>query len=229
MKNPLSLFLSSLSVAAVSLCAFSQDGIVVQDPSLSVRWQTAVDPSSPLTWCWDDADSARMTCSRPGGGVEVLDIKRGKDNDGVDDALGECVVPVPQEFVSGSEYLYDVTLELFSGEKAVRSESARIAFLPGIAAGGMTLREPDSVGWRKIKDARLFAYPPAATPEIVVEKDSSPVSRRELDAAGGFDVVLPYADMSRHGPLAVSVQSGGEKLLEAELRHYALRMPVIVR
>lgn len=163
------------------------------------------------------------------GGVEVLDIKRGKDNDGVDDALGECVVPVPQEFVSGSEYLYDVTLELFSGEKAVRSESARIAFLPGIAAGGMTLREPDSVGWRKIKDARLFAYPPAATPEIVVEKDSSPVSRRELDAAGGFDVVLPYADMSRHGPLAVSVQSGGEKLLEAELRHYALRMPVIVR
>lgn len=68
MKNPLSLFLSSLSVAAVSLCAFSQDGIVVQDPSLSVRWQTAVDPSSPLTWCWDDADSARMTCSRPGGG-----------------------------------------------------------------------------------------------------------------------------------------------------------------
>jgi hypothetical protein len=210
---------------SASFFAFAQDGIVVQDPSLTLRWQVALNPAQPLTWCWDNADNAKITVRCIGGETTYGKVARSED-----DEMGEFTLSIPLDFYSGVEYLYDVTLELFTGEELVRSESARIAFLPGVEAGGMIVKNPLGTDWGKIKNTRLFAYPRAEVPELVVTKDSAGLQQRELAAAGGFDAIVPSTDLkSSYGTTSVSIKNGDENLLSAQLRYYALRMSLIVR
>lgn len=116
----------------------AQDGIVVQDPSLAVRWQTFADPSRPLTWCWDDADAATITCRRAGAAETVVDIERGES-----EVFGSFPVPVTtDDSARGTECLFDIELELYRENEIIRKETARLAYLPGIASGGMIVREP---------------------------------------------------------------------------------------
>jgi hypothetical protein len=202
----------------------AQDGIVVQDPSLAVRWQTFADPSRPLTWCWDDADAATITCRRAGAAETVVDIERGES-----EVFGSFPVPVAAEdLAQGTECLFDIELELSRGTELIRKETARLAYLPGIASGGMIVREPGTRSWRKVKEVRVFAHPGGESPELNAVGEVA--RRRDLRAGGGFDAVLPAFDLaSRSGPFTLSVTDGEEEILSADLLYYVSSLSIILK
>ena len=200
----------------------AQDGIVVQDPSLAVRWQTFADPSRPLTWCWDDADAATITCRRAGAAETVVDIERGES-----EVFGSFTVPVTtDDSARGTECLFDIELELYRENELIRKETARLAYLPGIASGGMIVREPGTRSWRKVKEVRVFAHPGGESPELNAVGEVA--RRRDLRADGGFDAVLPASDLAfRGGPFTLAVTDGEEEILSADLLYSVSSLSII--
>lgn len=202
----------------------AQDGIVVQDPSLAVRWQTFADPSRPLTWCWDDADAATITCRRAGAAETVVDIERGES-----EVFGSFPVPVTtDDSARGTECLFDIELELYRENELIRKETARLAYLPGIASGGMIVREPGTRSWRKVKEVRVFAHPGGESPELNAVGEVA--RRRDLRADGGFDAVLPASDLAfRGGPFTLAVTDGEEEILSADLLYSVSSLSIILK
>ena len=202
----------------------AQDGIVVQDPSLAVRWQTFADPSRPLTWCWDDADAATITCRRAGAAETVVDIERGES-----EVFGSFPVPVTtDDSARGTECLFDIELELYRENELIRKETARLAYLPGIASGGMIVHEPGTRSWRTVKEVSVFAHPGGESPELNAVGEVA--RRRDLRADGGFDAVLPASDLaSRSGSFTLAVTDGDEEILSADLLYSVSSLSIILK
>ena len=206
--------LVALAVAAAVPCRSAVSAVTVQDPAAAERWQAFTDPEVPLTWCWDEATSAKVVCRRAGAGETVSEIERAGS-----ELIGSFTVSVtPEDSALGNECLFDVELQLYKGKEFLRRETARLAYLPGGSSGGMTVRKVDSLDWRSVKGPWVFAHPGGELPVVKVAFADGVVRSRNLSAVGGFDAILPATDVgSRSGPFAMSVSVGGEDLLSADL------------
>jgi hypothetical protein len=177
-----------------------------------------------LIWCWDESTSAKVVCRRAGAAETVVDIERGES-----EVFGSFPVPVTtDDSARGTECLFDIELELYRENELVRKEAARLAYLPGIASGGMIVREPGTRSWRKVKEVRVFAHPGGESPELNAVGEVA--RRRDLRADGGFDAVLPASDLaSRSGPFTLAVTDGEEEILSADLLYSVSSLSIILK
>lgn len=174
-------------MAAASPLLLLADGIIVRAVDDGRLWQTCLEPSAPLRWPWElGAETATLTVSNlASGAVSVSTVAR----DG-DAAYGEFAVsaaPLPEE------RLFAVTLEQSAGDAVVRRDEARIAYIPGVSGGGITVRAARPSVWRQSEKSAVFAYDAkwADGDEMSVSwtaRDGSSGSRPLLGTSG-YDVV----------------------------------------
>lgn len=162
------------------------------DPSRSVAagvegriWQTAFSPNAPLKWHWQDGEtSARIrVVDHMAGEARVSDvISRGEG-----EPFGSFDPSVPADRVTGREYPYDFTLEVFAGTEQVRTETARVAYLPGVGTDGVgsfRLAPQASREWRRVPAVRLAAYDAGWKEETVGQSPT-------VFSIGAKEAVLP--------------------------------------
>lgn len=216
MKRSVLGLLGLFAATAVSFPAFASDSVVVRDPSAKERWQIAANPSTPLTWCWEDADEAKITCTLAGSKPCSFDVVRSGES-----LYGSFSLSFPAE---SEECLFDVVLELFKGGDKIKEETARI-----VCVRSATVRETGTASWRNIMSAKVFAYPAGGNTEMSVTAQSGTVRSRALDPAGGFDAIVPASDVVEPGLFGFSVKDGDTVVLEADLKYITRSTMIIVR
>ena len=139
-------------VAATALLAASASALTVRTMSDRRIWQTAMNPSAPLSWPWEaGADSAVLTLSnRMNGAVSSIAVAKSGN-----DLYGSCAVPLPGD---GSEAFFAAELALFAGSAEVVRRSADIAYVNGVAGRRFDVQVAGSKAWQKVPSPRLAAY-----------------------------------------------------------------------
>ena len=145
------LFMAVATAAVLSVSALGDNGIFVRPSDNARTWQVNVAPDSPIVWSWPDAStSARLVVT---SFVEktsaVYDIVRDEDSDS-----HEWGLPRSSAVTAEGEYLYDISLTIFGGEKVLQREFARIAYLPDT----FSLLPAGTAQWRDITEERIFPY-----------------------------------------------------------------------
>ena len=148
-------------------------------------WQTVFDPSAPLEWRWaDGAESATVTVTNAlfgsvGAPIVVARTANAK--------YGSVAMPNPERSADTGEGLVDVVLvQRGAGDAEISSECARLAFLPGVGGGQVTLDSKPSFG-----SPRVVPYDAAWTNAAVSEVGvtlavDGGLSRAVLDGLGGY-------------------------------------------
>ncbi len=148
------LLLSGLvsAMVAASPHLLSAEGILVRTMEDGRFWQTCLDPSAPLVWPWViGAESAMLTVSNlTSETVMVATVMR----DG-DAAYGQFTMDIPQLPV---ERLFFVALEQSADDVVLQRDAARIAYIPGVGGGAITVRAAKASVWRQSEKVAVFAY-----------------------------------------------------------------------
>lgn len=169
--------------ARFSFAAVSQP-ILVRGGDSQRLWQTSFVPDAPLEWYWGNAVSGcvSVVCH-----VERTTLDSGVIEKGVGEKTGSYMLPVPNSFgVDGKEYLYDVSLVLFSDDGSVSmEETARVVYLPGAVGRPFDLIVGNS-DWRKIEDVRVVGYDSAWREETACAESASISGAREDGAEIGI-------------------------------------------
>lgn len=119
-------------------------------------WQTALGADRTLSWRWEDAaTSARLTVTnytaRKSFTTESIVRTEGA-------LYGSFDPNVPQ---GGGEFLFDYTLCQYAGETLIRTQTARVAYLPSV--GDLDVKGSES--WELIVKGRPAAYDATWLPE----------------------------------------------------------------
>lgn len=148
------LLLSGLvsAMVAASPHLLSADGILVRTMEDGRLWQTCLDPSAPLVWPWViGAESAMLTVSNlTSGTVTATMVMRDGDAE-----YGQFTMDIPQV---PAERLFFVALEQSADDVVLQRDSARIACIPGVGGGGITVRAAKASVWRQSEKSAVFAY-----------------------------------------------------------------------
>lgn len=189
MKTPVFAIVAFAAALAGAAPVESENACIVLPAGNGRVWQAVQSLEEPLTWPWyDGADTARVTlsicCS---GAVSVSEVVRAEDA-----VRGSWTLPLE---AAAEERLFDVVLEQFASEVRISVESARLAVLPGVGGGGVTVRSASKMK-RSAPDA-VYAYDDAwHGPESAVSAasiawsgaDGSSCSKA-LEGTSGFDVI----------------------------------------
>lgn len=138
-------FASMFAVAAVAPSA------TVRPKSDQRIWQTAMNPSAPLTWPWESgADSATVVLSNrlTGARSSCMIEKSG------DEMYGAFAPPV----VPGEEAFFAVELTLSAGGAEVARYAADVAYVNGVAGQAIDVQNPAEKAWRRVPKAKLSTY-----------------------------------------------------------------------
>ena len=115
-------------------------------------WQTHLTPSEEILWPWSDgADSARLAITnlRTSAGSRVDFERSDAENYGsYKIAAGDGT----------AEELYFLALEQYAGEKLLSRFEARVAVIPGVEGGGITVRSRRPSAQRAMTGGNVFAY-----------------------------------------------------------------------
>ena len=158
-------------------------------------WQTCLKPSEPLKWPWiEGSTAARLTvASLCEGKTAVHDIVREGNA-----LYGAQALP---ELPGGSERLYDLTLAYMAEASVIRTETARVAVVPGVDGGASTLRRLRGVHWTKVDTAHpAFAYDAdwaegeASTVSLRQSVGGAAATTCELDGTSGYAVADAMGD-----------------------------------
>jgi len=176
---------------ASPLISLADGPVIVRSASEGRIWQTVVEPSAPLAWPWAaDATRAVLTLTnRCSGAVTAFDVARETDA-----VRGSQAVSIPA--VDG-DVLVDAVLVQYNGDTCVSSESARLAFIPGVQGGAMTVRSARPTKWRKCSSPAVFAYDAAWSNESAAATSATfgwsyapdVQGMRTLAGASGYDAV----------------------------------------
>lgn len=203
------------------------DPITVFPESEGRIWQTVVDSSAPIEWPWEGgADAARLViASHWDGAVTTATVARATGaRRGAYDGVAAGTLGAP----AGEERLYSLVLEQLAGETVVAAETARLAYVPGVAGGTITVRNARSANWSRTKSPSvLLAYDRAWTNETASAASAAlDVSGAALDLAGtsGYE---PFAPRQEGDALTLSFD--GADAWHADLRLLALGMMLLFR
>lgn len=168
----------AIILAALSAVAVSAVAATIRTKSDLRIWQTAMHPTDPLLWPWENgADSAIVTLSnRLTGAVSQYAVEKSGD-----EMYGEVVPPQ----TPGVEAFYSAELALFSGSFEVARHAADIAYVNGVAGQAFDVQDSAGRGWSRVRGARLSTYDAAW-----LEETANAVSAT-IAADGGAGGTLP--------------------------------------
>ena len=153
-------------------------------------WQTVFNPSAPLEWRWNaDAASATVVVTNVLFGTVDAPIVVTRE---ANDKYGSVAMPNPARSEDTGEGLVDVVLvQRDAGDAEISCECARLAFLPGVGGGQVTLDSKPSFG-----SPRVVPYDAAWTNADVSEVGVTLAagrasSRTVLDGLGGYFPLEP--------------------------------------
>ena len=156
-------------------------------------WQVNLAPDEPIRWAWiTGADSAKLTVSNQCTQTETEYVVT------TNGALfGSLALNVPAEPL---EQVYTIRIEQYyrhgqANEKRLSSESARIAYLPGIHGNAIDVVSAKHV--RQVENPAVFAYDSAWSSASAAAGEAgiawSPADggagARELEGTSGYDTV----------------------------------------
>ena len=188
-------------VAALSVVFLSRAEADSAAPAITLRpaagrvWQTCLKPSEPLKWPWiEGSTAARLTvASLCEGKTAVHDIVR--------EGNALYAAQALPEQPGGSERLSDLTLAYMAEASVIRTETARVAVVPGVDGGASTLRRLRGVHWTKVDTAHpAFAYDAhwaedeASTVSLRPSVGGAAATTCELDGTSGYAVADAMGD-----------------------------------
>jgi hypothetical protein len=137
-------------MAIASTCPAFADLIV--RPAGGRIWQTNLKPDDSILWPWSDgADRARMTVTNLRTQVSSShDISRANK-----ETYGSYKLSCDDGDV---EELYFLALEQYAGDKRLSRYEARVAVIPGVQGGGITVRSRRPSAQRAMTGGNVFAY-----------------------------------------------------------------------
>ena len=205
------------------LISLADDPVMVRPAAEGRIWQTVLDPSKPIEWPWVlGSDSARLTItSHWDEAVSTVVVEK---EDG--DLYGAYSMPGAPE---GEERLYSVGLEYLSGDKVIGREYARLAYIPGVQGGGVTVLDPESKKWKKTKaQSVLLAYDRAwhsnSVDAVSATLSISPDTEIVLNGTSGY---VPFRPTAEGNTLTLSFD--GEPFWTANLWSANLGMLLLIR
>ena len=182
-----------LILAVVATASSAAEVVMVRPESEGRIWQTVLDPSKPIEWPWVlGSDSARLTItSHWDEAVSTVVVEK---EDG--DLYGTYQMPGAPE---GEERLYSVGLEYLSEDRVIGREYARLAYIPGVQGGGVTVLTPESRKWKKTKaQSVLLAYDRAwhsnSVDAVSATLSISPDTEIVLSGTSGYEPFRPSTE-----------------------------------
>ena len=188
----LQIFLAVI-LAAVSTIGHA-DGITARASASGRTWQVSYAPTEPIVWIWpSEATAATLTVTSYVGRTSVSTYSFTREN-GAD--TGSWSLPA-----GSGERLYDLALEILSGEKVVENLYGRVAVLPET----INVTPTNSVAWTTVSDRapRPVAYDAAWTTNGTAESASL-----ALAMVGGTPVAVPLSGVSGYEPLNLTPRLG---------------------
>ena len=153
-------------------------------------WQTHLTPSEEILWPWSDgADSARLAITnlRTSAGSRVDFERSDAENYG------------SYKIVAGdgtAEELYFLALEQYAGEKLLSRFEARVAVIPGVEGGGITVRSKRPSAQRSSTTREVFAYDAdwgstygATGLSLAWENQNGLSGEFDLEGTSGYDIL----------------------------------------
>jgi len=210
-----------LALACAPLLLTAQ-GADVRSMTDALDWQTVYDATQPLTWRWDAADAvATVTVSGLTSKVsQAATVDRQSGSDYGVYTLDLAGVDTAQEQV------FDVTVALGTASSVRETLTARLAYLPSVTCGKVTVRQAGVRKWSRIgSDPVAVGYSSLWTTNTTAETATLTVSgsvRAEtvpLPTVGGFTVIQAeeYAKAGETFPVSVAFGDEAEASLQALL------------
>ncbi len=180
------------TIFAAGVWAAFADPVILSSEDGRV-WQTVFDPSAPLEWRWcADAASATVTVTNAlfgtvGTPIAVTRAANAK--------YGSVAMPNPERSADTGEGLVDVVLvQKDAGGNELQTETARLAFLPGVAGGTFEINTRPAMS-----SPRVASYDASWTNAAVssigctfTPRDGSPLDIPLVGLGGYFPLAPAY-------------------------------------
>ena len=188
--------LTSLAVilAAATICHADASGLTVRASASGRTWQVSHAPTDPIVWVWPDgATAATLSVTSYVGRTSVSTFSFTRENGA---ETGTWSLPA-----GSGERLYDLALEILSGEKVLENLYGRVVVLPQT----IDVIPTNSTSWVAVSERspRPMAYDAAWTTNGTAES-----AALTLAMVGGSPVQVPLGGISGFEPLSLTRRLG---------------------
>lgn len=185
---------------------FQADAANVSEP-IHVRgsaegrtWQTVFNRAAPVSWRWENADTAQLAVSNltEGTSSKIGPIARSNG-----EKYGSVQIPAFVAAKDGADLLFEVKLSLYAGNALFTSAVARLVIQPG-ANGAIRVRVVDNKSWPNVSKPCLVPYDAAwltntaaaASATLASESAAGFVSTNALSGVSGYALFDPRASLN---------------------------------